>query len=240
MDTPATRAWRARYAAAVSRADADLGLVLEAAQTCLPQDTFILFSSDHGAQWPFGKWNLYESGVATPLIVVWPASVKPAARTDAMVQWIDFLPTLLEAAGGTPPAELDGRSFLPVLRGQTAKHRERVFTTHGNDNRFNVYPARAVRDERWKYIRNLHPEFAFTTHIDLVAGRLGQRAFFSTWETAAQDRPASRRHSEALPRPARPKSFTTLLPIRRSRAISLENRATPPASPRCAASWTPG
>lgn len=55
-----------------------------------------------------------------------------------------------------------------------------------DESRFNVYPARAVRDERWKHIRNLHPEFAFTTHIDLVAGRLGQRAFFSTWETAAQ------------------------------------------------------
>ena len=37
----------------------------------------------------------------------------------------------------------------------------------------NVYPARAVRDERWKYIRNLHPEYAFTTHIDLVAGAKG-------------------------------------------------------------------
>ena len=53
----------------------------------------------------------------------------------------------------------------------------------------NVYPARAVRDERFKYIRNLHPDYAFTTHIDLVGGELGQRAFFSTWETAAKTDP---------------------------------------------------
>jgi uncharacterized sulfatase len=53
----------------------------------------------------------------------------------------------------------------------------------------NVYPARAVRNERWKYIRNLHPEFAFTTHIDLVAGHLGQRDFFSSWEAAAKTDP---------------------------------------------------
>jgi len=53
----------------------------------------------------------------------------------------------------------------------------------------NVYPSRAVRDARWKCIRNLHPEFAFTTHLDLVAGHLGQRAFFSTWEAAAQADP---------------------------------------------------
>ncbi|MBI5774297.1 MAG: sulfatase [Verrucomicrobia bacterium] len=189
IDTLATREWRAKYAAAVSRADDDLGLVMAATLECLPKETITLFTSDHGAQWPFGKWNLYESGVSVPLIVAWPGVVKPGTRSDAMVQWVDFLPTLLEAAGGKTPGEIDGRSFLPVLRGQSAKHRERIFTTHANDNRFNVYPARAVRDERWKYIRNLHPEFAFTTHIDLVAGRLGQRAFFSTWETAAKTDP---------------------------------------------------
>jgi uncharacterized sulfatase len=186
IDTPATREWRARYAAAVSKADNDLGLVLDAVRESLPEDTLVLFTADNGAQWPFGKWNLYESGVGVPLIVVWPGVVKPGARTDAMVQWVDFLPTLLEVAGGKSPAEIDGRSFLPVLRGPSRIHRERVFTTHSNDNRFNVYPCRAVRDERWKYIRNLHPEFAFTTHIDLVAGDLGQRAFFATWETAAK------------------------------------------------------
>jgi len=189
IDTPATREWRAKYAAAVSRADDHLGMVLDAVRVCLPRETFMLFSADHGAQWPFGKWNLYESGVCVPLIVVWPGVVKPGTRTAAMVQWVDFLPTLFEAAGGKPPPDTDGRSFLRVLRGKTGKHREHVFTTHSNDNRFNVYPARAVRDDRWKYIRNLHPEFAFTTHIDLVAGYLGQRAFFSTWEAAAKTDP---------------------------------------------------
>jgi len=186
IDTPATRAWRARYVAAVRKADDDLGLVLDAVREHLPPETLVLFSSDHGAQWPFGKWNLYEAGVCVPLVVSWPGVVKAGTRTDAMVQWVDLLPTLLEAAGGQAPAEIDGRSFLPVLRGEARSHRERIFTTHSNDNRFNVYPSRAVRDERWKYIRNLHPEYAFTTHIDLVAGRLGQRAFFSTWEAAAK------------------------------------------------------
>jgi N-sulfoglucosamine sulfohydrolase len=189
IDTPATRDWRAKYAAAVTKADDDLGLVMAAAREHLPKETITLFSSDHGAQWPFGKWNLYESGVAVPLIVAWPGVVKPGTRTDAMVSWVDFLPTLLEAAGGKAPVDIDGRSFLPVLRGESPTHRERIFTTHANDNRFNVYPARAVREGRWKYIRNLHPEFAFTTHIDLVSGALGQRAFFSTWETAAKTDP---------------------------------------------------
>jgi arylsulfatase A-like enzyme len=78
-----------------------------------------------------------------------------------------------------------------VLRGEVVSHRDRIFTTHANDNRMNVYPMRAVRDERWKYILNLHPEYAFTTHIDLVGGRLGQRDFFATWEAAAKTDPAA-------------------------------------------------
>jgi uncharacterized sulfatase len=191
VDTPITREWRARYAAAVTKADDDLGLVLDAVRECLPKETVVVLTADNGAQWPFGKWNLYEAGVCVPLIVAWPGVVKAGARTDAMVQWVDLLPTLLEAVGGKAPADIDGRSFLSVLRGQSRAHRERIFTTHSNDNRFNVYPSRAVRDERWKYIRNLHPEYAFTTHIDLVAGELGQRAFFSTWEAAAKTNPAA-------------------------------------------------
>jgi N-sulfoglucosamine sulfohydrolase len=175
----------------VTKADDDLGAILAATERHLGAETLVLFSADHGAQWPFAKWNLYESGVCVPLIVAWPGVVKAGARTAAMVQWIDFLPTLLAAAGGQAPADLDGRSFLPVLRGESATHRDRIFTTHHNDNRMNVYPSRAVRDERWKYLRNLRPDAAFTTHIDLVAGALGQRAFFSTWEAAAKSDPAA-------------------------------------------------
>ena len=189
IDTRATREWRAKYAAAVTKGDDDLGVILDAVRAHLPKETLFLFSSDHGAQWPFCKWNLYESGVCVPLIVAWPGVVKPGTRTSAMVQWPDFLPTLLEAADGKAPADIDGRSFLPVLRGVARAHRDRIFTVHSNDKDVNVYPSRAVRDDRWKYIRNLHPEFAFTTHIDLVAGERGQRAFFSTWEAAAKTDP---------------------------------------------------
>lgn len=184
IDIPKTREWRARYAAAVTKADEDLGALLAA----FGSEGIILFSADHGAQWPFGKWNGYESGVCVPLIVSWAGVVKPGSRSRALVQWTDFLPTLIEAAGGKPPVGIDGQSFLPVLRGEAAAHRERIFTTHSNDGRFNVYPLRTVRDERWKYIRNLHPEFAFTTHIDLPV-RLGQRVFFATWEEKAQVAP---------------------------------------------------
>jgi len=188
IDTPATREWRARYAAAVARADDDLGVVLAAARAVLGENTLIVMSGDHGAQWPFAKWNCYEAGVCVPLIVSWPGTVKAGTRTSAMVSWIDLLPTLIEAVGGKSPDDIDGRSFLQVLRGERETHRDRIFTTHSGDGTWNVYPIRAVRDGDWKYIRNLHPEFAFTTHIDLP-GNLGQRSYFKTWEAAATKNP---------------------------------------------------
>jgi len=194
IDTPATRQWRAKYADAVGRADDELGLVLQATKERLGPGVLFLFSSDNGAQWPFGKWNVYEAGVATPLIVAWPGVVAPSKRTEAMVSWVDLLPTLLEAAGGKAPVGIDGRSFLPVLKNPTATHRDYIFATHDHDTRMNVYPSRSIRNGRWKYIRNLHPDWAFTTHIDLVGARgaeLGQRDFFATWEQRAQTDPAA-------------------------------------------------
>jgi uncharacterized sulfatase len=190
VDTPMTRAWRVRYAAAVSKADDDLGIVLDAVGSYLDTNTVFLFSSDNGAQWPFAKWNCYEAGVRTPLIVVWPGVIKPGTRTSALVSWVDFLPTMLQAAGGKAPAILDGRSFLPVLRGKRSTHRDAIFTTHSGDGRFNIYPIRAVRSGQWKYIRNLHPEYAFTTHIDLPVN-LNQREYFRTWEAAAESDPVA-------------------------------------------------
>lgn len=185
VDTPATRRWRARYAAAVTKADDELGAVYDIARERLGQNTLFLFSSDHGAQWPFGKWNLYDAGIRVPLIVSWPSKVKPKQHTDALVSWVDFLPTLLELAGGQAPPNIDGRSFAGVLLGKTMQHRDQIFSTHSGDGTFNIYPMRSLRTAGWKYILNLHPDFAFTTHIDLPVN-LGQRAYFATWEAAAK------------------------------------------------------
>jgi N-sulfoglucosamine sulfohydrolase len=188
VDTPATRQWRTRYYTAVTKADEHLGQVLEAVRRKLdPNRTYIFFSSDHGAQWPFGKWNLYDAGIRVPLIVVGPG-IRPGSQTDALVSWVDLLPTLIELAGGTPPEDLDGRSFAAVLRGERATHREEVFATHSGDGNFNVYPIRALRDGRWKYILNLHPEYQHATHINRTAGP-DRADFFPSWEEAARSDP---------------------------------------------------
>ncbi len=184
-DTPMTRDARTKFAAAVRNADNDLGTIMKAASEALSStNTIFLFSSDHGTQWPFGKWNLYESGIRVPLVVRWPGNIEAGSKSDAVVSWIDFLPTLLEAAKAEAPENIDGKSFLPVLLGQADKHRDRLFTTHSGDGHWNVYPMRALTEGQYKYILNLHPEFAFTTHID-IPGELGRTNYWDTWEKLA-------------------------------------------------------
>jgi arylsulfatase A-like enzyme len=165
--------------------DRELGEVYDAAREVLGAGTFFLTTSDHGAQWPFGKWTLYDGGIRTPLIAVWPGRTRPGARSDAMVSWIDLLPTLVEVAGGPAPAGLDGRSFAAVLRGERSEHRDRIFTTHSADGRFNIYPIRSVRTGEWKYIRNLHPEYYYSTHVDLGQARDGP-GYFGSWQDLAR------------------------------------------------------
>jgi len=191
VDTPETRLALARYAKAVANADRDLGLVYDAARRNLGDDVLFVFSSDHGAQLPFGKWNLYEAGVRVPLIVSWPGRIEPGSKSDAMVSWIDILPTCLEAAGGQPPKDLSGRSFLNVLLGKTDRARDRVFLTHSGDGKMNEYPIRGVRTRRWKYIRNLDPMGEFHSHVDRGKQGSDGRNYWDSWVERAKSDPAA-------------------------------------------------
>lgn len=187
-DTADTREFRARYYTDVTKADTQLGELRDLVRTHLDSArTLFLYTSDHGAQWPFAKWNLYDAGIRVPFIAAWPGVIRPGTRSAAMIQWIDLFPTLIAAAGGVVPSGIDGQSFLPALRGESATHREEIFTTHSGDGRMNVYPIRALRTDGWKLILNLHPEFAHTTHIDKALARDGGRYWISWFEKARTD-----------------------------------------------------
>lgn len=188
VPTPETRHVQALYYSAVTRMDNELGKIYDTARQTLGTNLLFIQTSDHGAQFPFGKWNCYDAGVRVPLIATWPGVIKPDTRTGAMVSWIDILPTLVEVSGGHPSRDLDGRSFAPVLRGQTNSHRDRIFTTHSADGNMNVFPMRSIRTTEWKYILNLHPEFSFHTHIDLAPtnNRPGYwGGYWNSWTSAA-------------------------------------------------------
>jgi uncharacterized sulfatase len=185
VDTPETRRYRARYYAAVEKMDADLGLVYDATYKHLGPGTLFVTFSDHGAQWPLGKWDCYEAGTRTPIVAVWPGVIAAGSKSAAFVSLTDVLPTVLELTGSGAPAGIDGRSFAGVLKGTAASGREKVFLTHSGDKSINAYPIRAVRTERWKYIRNLKPEAVHTTHMDR-AKPVDGRTYWESWVAKAK------------------------------------------------------
>lgn len=188
VDNLETRQWRCRYYTDISKMDAQLVQVRASVKRHLPQNTIFLYTSDNGSQWPFAKWNLYDAGLRMPFVLSWPGVVPAGTRSSALLSFLDILPTFVELAGGKPPAGIDGESFVPVIRGKTKQHREEIYALHTGDKNMNVYPHRCVRTQRFKYILNLHPEFKYTTHIDLAGNRDG-KGFYDTWVEQAKTDP---------------------------------------------------
>lgn len=185
IDTKETREHRAMYYSDITGLDEDMGKVYDMAKEHFGDNFIFIYSADHGAQWPFGKWNLYDAGIRVPLIIVWPGHIRPNVRTQAMVSWIDIFPTLLDISGSQIPTDLDGKSFVKVLENKTQKFRDYIFTTHSGDGDYNVYPIRSVRSEKYKFIHNLHPEFYHSNHSDIL--RLPNAgAYWNSWDSVAK------------------------------------------------------
>ena len=165
VDTPETRDGMSRYLAEVTYYDWQVGKLLKLLEKHkLADNTMVTVVSEQGASLPFGKWTCYDTGLQSAMVVRWPGKVKAGAVTDAMVEYVDVLPTFVEAAGGKPAKELDGRSFLPVLSGEADLHKELVYgimTTRGIINGSSTFGIRSVRNEKFKYIWNFTPEIPF-------------------------------------------------------------------------------
>jgi len=136
------------------------------------------------------KGSLYSGGTLVPAFIRHSDVAAAGGIEQTYLTFMDILPTLVELAGGDPASNIDGRSFAPVLRGETDAHRSEVYTTHSGDRDFNVFPMRSVRTADWKYIRNLHPEFQFATHINRGGLRSGRRYWPSWIEAAKHDEEA--------------------------------------------------
>jgi N-sulfoglucosamine sulfohydrolase len=182
IDTPELRKSRARYYTDITKMDTNLGHVLDSLKRHgFAENTVVTYTSDQGAQWPFAKWGLYDQGIQVPFIVRWPGKIREGTETAAMISLVDVVPTLLEIAGGKMPANLDGKSFLPVLEGKTKTHRDHIFATHSQDTAMNSTPMRCIRTSRYKYIFNISPEIEYTTHMDKAKDHDGGREYWDSW-----------------------------------------------------------
>jgi len=186
-DNPETRQSMVKYFAEVTDFDREVGECMRLVKKAEVEDnTIFICTTEQGAQFPHGKWTCYDIGLHVGLIIRWPDRVKAGSKANAMVQYVDIVPTLIDAAGGDPVKDLDGRSFFPVLLGETDKHNDVVYGVHTTRGIIAAtpegYPVRSIRTETHKYIMNLNHEVAF--HNTLIAGDRG--GYWKSWIEAAK------------------------------------------------------
>ena len=112
-------------------------------------NTIFIYTADHGIH---GKGTCYLPGFHLPLVYHWPTAIPGGRQIDAQVSHVDFYPTLLEAAGVEAPSDhqVDGRSYLDLLKGETENHREVTYQEMG--------VGRAVTKGRYRLIHFFYPE----------------------------------------------------------------------------------
>lgn len=177
IDTKKTRDELVKYYAEIKYMDSLLGKTLKYVEKAKKTDnTISIFTSEQGYSFPFGKWTCYDLGLKTAFIAKWPGKIEANSRNNAMTQYVDVIPTLLDLIGESPKdidtgiadtygdTGFDGISFSEVLLNGKNHHRDYVYgiqTTRGIINGSESYPIRSIRSNKYLYIQNLSFETTF-------------------------------------------------------------------------------
>jgi len=140
----------------ISLLDERIGMLLEQLEADgLLDKTIVVFYADHGGPLPRQKRQLYDSGLHVPLVIRFPNAQRAGTRDDQLISFVDLAPTMFSLAGITLPDYLEGQAFLGLQ--QAEKPRSYI---HAAADRFDTEydTKRAVRDKRYKYLRNLQPD----------------------------------------------------------------------------------
>ena len=140
----------------VMRMDKGVGRILnQLEEDGLLEKTIIVWYSDHGGPLPRQKRLLYDSGLRVPLIIRYPNKVRAGERDDRLTSFVDFPPTLLSMVGIEPPNYMQGQAFEGSFKAEVPRE-----FIHGHADRFDesVDMIRAVRNKRFKYLKNFNPE----------------------------------------------------------------------------------
>jgi hypothetical protein len=149
----------------------------------LAENTIVFYYADHGGVVARSKRYLYESGTRVPVIIripekykyLFPAE-KPGSKVDRLISWVDLVPTLLSIAGIAIPEYLQGDAFLGK---QKTAAPEYAFLFRGRmDERYDM--SRAVRDQKYRYIRNYMPHRSYGQHLEY----LWKAPSIRSWEQA--------------------------------------------------------
>ncbi|HBR95432.1 MAG TPA: sulfatase [Opitutae bacterium] len=161
-DTAATREDFAAYMASVQTFDTMFGRVVDAIEANgLAEETLIIATTDHGIAFPGMKCRLTDHGLGVMLMLRGPNGFSGGKLSDSMVTHLDLFPTICEVVNLPIPDRLQGRSLCALAREPEHCLHERIFAE------VNVHaayePMRAVRSQRWKYIRH----YAAREHVIL-------------------------------------------------------------------------
>ena len=136
--------------------DGKVGLILKQLEDDdLLEETIVVFYTDHGGPLPREKRLLYDSGIRVPMIIRYPNQVRAGEVDNRLISFVDFAPTLLSMANIPPRKYHQGRSF----EGKYKSNNNRKYI-HAAADRFDEHydMIRAVRDNRYKYLKNFNPE----------------------------------------------------------------------------------
>jgi N-sulfoglucosamine sulfohydrolase len=162
-DLKTTRRDMAAFKASARSLDQGIGAVLHALHDYgLVDDTLVICTTDHGIAFPNAKATLFDRGIGVMMIVRGPAGFSGGKVVDAPISHLDVFPTLCELSGAEHPDWLQGKSLMPLVRGKADRLHDAIFSETTYHAAYQ--PHRAIRTERWKYIRRFdeypHPVLA--------------------------------------------------------------------------------
>jgi arylsulfatase A-like enzyme len=179
------------YLKCVLAVDENVGRVLDYLdETGLSDNTVVVYASDQGFflgehGWFDKRW-IYEESLRTPMLMRWPGHIEPGSSTDEIVSVIDIAPTFLEMAGAPVPEDVQGRSFVPLLTGETPEDWRDSFYFH-----YYEYPGwHAVRkhygvvEKRYKLAYFYEMDMQTWLLIDRIADPSEQTNFYGRPEYA--------------------------------------------------------
>ena len=153
IDDPKTREDVALYNGSVKVLDSAVGKIFNFIQNSpYKENTFFIFTTDHGVAFPGAKGTLKNAGLETALIIVPPNKMKEKNEKNALLCNIDLMPTILELANIEVPENIDGKSFAELIRSNSDIGREEFFTELTWHDRY--HPMRGIRTNEYSYVRN--------------------------------------------------------------------------------------
>ncbi len=158
---------RAKLVALIEHLDDGIGKILQSlSELGLTDNTLVIFTSDNGGQINVGasngalrggKGEMYEGGIREPMFTVWPGQIEPGSHSDRVALTMDLFPTICEAARADFSHEIDGRSILPAMLGESHTGDDERFLfwvrREGGPN-YGAQACYAARYGNWKLLQN--------------------------------------------------------------------------------------